>query len=146
PPWPPLDPDTGIGNQSRAATEWVMLVLTSRYGEETALRALRYFASFAFNVSSFSSGFLAQSSQSTAKLAASGGHGGPPLPASSFFAPMRRQSQHGRFELIDIETQHSARIGKYFLLPLSALQEDCSAEYTAYDQHGPQDQAEKPKG
>ena len=30
-----------------------MLVLTSRYGEETALRALRYFASFAFNVSLF---------------------------------------------------------------------------------------------
>jgi len=30
-----------------------MLVLTSRYGEETALRALRYFASFAFNVSFF---------------------------------------------------------------------------------------------
>ena len=30
-----------------------MLVFTSRYGEETALRALRYFASFAFNVSLF---------------------------------------------------------------------------------------------
>src|SRR6185369_16878852 len=30
-----------------------MLVLTSRYGEETALRALWYFASFAFNVSLF---------------------------------------------------------------------------------------------
>ncbi|HXU38617.1 MAG TPA: hypothetical protein VN937_19840 [Blastocatellia bacterium] len=49
-----------------------MLVLTSRYGEDTALRALRYFASFAFNVF-FSSGFLAQSSQRTAKLAESGG-------------------------------------------------------------------------
>src|SRR5438046_2807240 len=36
-----------------AATEGVMLVLTSRYGEETALRALRYFANFAFNVSLF---------------------------------------------------------------------------------------------
>src|SRR6185369_14979809 len=48
-----------------------MLVLTSRYGEETVcelcgtLRALRS--------TYFSSGFLAQSSQSTAKLAASGG-------------------------------------------------------------------------
>jgi hypothetical protein len=30
-----------------------MLVLTSRYREETTLRALRYFASFAFNVSLF---------------------------------------------------------------------------------------------
>src|SRR2546423_13560821 len=29
------------------------LVLTSRYCEETALRALRYFANFAFNVSLF---------------------------------------------------------------------------------------------
>jgi hypothetical protein len=35
-----------------------MLVLTSRYREETALRALRYFASFALTYLSFSSGFL----------------------------------------------------------------------------------------
>ena len=35
-----------------------MLVLTSRYSEETTLRALRYFASFALKYLSFSSGFL----------------------------------------------------------------------------------------
>jgi hypothetical protein len=35
-----------------------MLVLTSRYREETALQALRYFASFAFNVSLFLERFL----------------------------------------------------------------------------------------
>ena len=49
-----------------------MLVLTSRYREETALRALRYFASFAFNVSLFLERIpFAQSSQRTAKLGVS---------------------------------------------------------------------------
>jgi hypothetical protein len=47
-----------------------MLVLTSRYREETALR---YFASFAFNVSLFLERIpFAQSSQRTAKLTAAG--------------------------------------------------------------------------
>jgi hypothetical protein len=62
-----------------------MLVLTSRYREETALRALRYFASFAFNVSLFLERIpFAQSSQRTAKLAASGWFLRRAAPTSSF--------------------------------------------------------------
>jgi|SRR6185369_8904271 len=57
-----------------------MPVSTSRDGEETALRALRYFASFAFNVSLFLERIPYAKLASTAKLAASGGfQGRPPL-------------------------------------------------------------------
>jgi len=42
---PPCNADSSVLQEGR------QLVLTSRYREETALRALRSFASFAFNVS-----------------------------------------------------------------------------------------------
>jgi hypothetical protein len=71
PPWAPVSVQSAISK--RGAHGVTMLVLTSRYREETGLRALRYFASFAFNVSLFLERIpFAQSSQRTAKLTAAG--------------------------------------------------------------------------
>src|SRR5438046_6204353 len=51
PPWPHLLRESA--SSLRGGHGVTELVLTSRYHEETASRALRYFASFAFNVSLF---------------------------------------------------------------------------------------------
>ena len=52
PPQAPLFEAHSITDEGRPRSK-LTLVLTSRYREGTALRALRYFASLAFNVSPF---------------------------------------------------------------------------------------------